>query len=189
MPDLAFSCSCGALQGVIANASPRTGTHAACHCQSCRAGELYTGAPDPAPAPVAIFQTSPHRVQITKGAEHLAPFSFGPKNLLRWRATCCGQAMFNTPRNPAVSFVGIRTTCIKDPSSLGAIQCEAFVPTKDGKTRHKGIWKLAAGPLSRMIANRLSGRWKDTPFFDAETRQPVAAVTVVPKDERKALLQ
>jgi hypothetical protein len=65
---------------------------------------------------------------------------------------------------------------------------EVHIPAKDGKTRHKGIWKLAVGPLGRMISNRLTGRWKDTPFFDATTRQPVAAVTIVSKQEREALL-
>ena len=188
MPDVAFSCSCGTLTGNIIGASPKTGDHAVCYCTSCRAGEVYAGAPDPAPDPIGVFQTAPHRIQIKTGQDQLAPFSFGPKNLLRWQAKCCGRAMFNTPRNPGLSFVGVRTTCLADTSAIGPIRSKGFIPTKDGKQRHEGLYALMFTALRRMIGKRLSGRWKDTPFFDTATRQPTAPVTLVSKEERCALL-
>lgn len=188
MTDLTFQCSCGALKGEVHDASPATGTHAECFCSSCRAGEVYAGAVDPASDPVGIFQTSPHRMQITSGAENLAVFSFGPKNLLRWHASCCGSPLFNTPRNPKVSFVGIRTNRLSDTSVLGPVVGQAFMRTANGKTKHKGLRKLVIDALIRIAGNRFSGRWKETPLFDVEAAVPVADVTLVSWAARKALL-
>ena len=188
MADVAFSCACGGLTGSIIDASPKTGSHAVCFCTSCRAGEVYSGAPDPAPDPIGVFQTSPHRINITSGQDQLAPFSFGPKNLLRWQAKCCGTAIFNTPRNPGLSFVAIRTTCLEETSTIGPVRSKGFIPTQDGKQRNEGLYALIFNAMCRMIGKRLSGRWKDTPFFDIETRRPIAPVTLVSKEERRALL-
>ncbi len=38
-----------------------------------------------------------------------------------------------------------------------------------------------------MIASRLSGRWKETPFFDAVTGRPVAEPELISKSRRAAL--
>lgn len=187
MSALPFQCECGTVQGQISNASAKTGTHAECFCQSCRAGELYARAPDPAPGPIGIFQTSPHLVQITSGQDKLAVFSFGEKNLLRWQAACCGSPLFNTPRNPKLSFVGIRTNRLADTDAIGPVVGQAFVPTAGGKAKHKNLRKLMFSALARIAGNRLSGRWKQTPFFDAKTGNPIAPIKVVSRAERKAL--
>lgn len=186
--DLAFACTCGKLGGTLRGAAPNVGTHAECSCRDCRAAELHLGQPDPAPGPVGIFQTTPDRVTITKGADELAVFSFGDKNLLRWHAACCGTALFNTPRNPKLSFVGIRTNSFADTAPLGPVVAQGFIPTKNGKTRHKGLLRMIGSALSRIAMQRLTGRWKNTPFFDTNSATPVSPVTVLPQGTRKALL-
>lgn len=188
MSDIAFSCRCGAVRGTVSGLDPASGTHAVCYCDSCRAAELYLRQPDPEDAGVHIFQTEPDRLTFDAGRELVAPMSFTGKGALRWRATCCDTPMFNTARTPKISFVGIRTPILSDPSACGPVTGWAFVPGKDGKTRHRGLYALAVKGGMRMLMQRLSGRWKNTPFFDVETGKPLQPVDVLPKGLRKELL-
>lgn len=186
--DIAFKCSCGGLTGTLRGVTPQSGTHAVCFCTSCRAGEVYGGQPDPEPAPVRIFQTTPDLVQIVSGAEHLGVFSFGEKNLLRWQATCCGTPLFNTMRSAKMAFVGIRTNCLADTAPLGPVVARGFVPKQNGKMRHEGLHIMIWRMVKRSTVARLSGRWKNNLFFDATTGNPARPVTVVSDEERRALL-
>lgn len=189
MPDIAFSCECGTLKGTLRGANTRSDTHAECFCTDCRAAELHLGQPDPAPGPVGIYQTSPDRIVIDQGQDQLAVFSFGEKNLLRWHAMCCNVPLFNTMRSPKVSFVGIRTNRLADTAALGPIVGRGFIPVAEGKPKHEGLPRLIWGMAARIIAGRLSGRWKQTPFFDITTLETTRPVTVLPKGTRAGLLQ
>lgn len=188
MADLPFQCSCGKIAGIVKAVGPGAGTHAECFCTSCRKGEVYSGAPDPAPDPVGVYQTSPYRVEITQGKDCLAVFSFGKKNLLRWRATCCATPMFNTPRNPKVSFVGIRTSLFADVTPLGPVVGQGFIPARHGKVRHTGLRHILIGALGRIGGNLISGRWKETPLFDVASGTPITPVTQVSRKDNLALL-
>ena len=188
MTDLPFSCACGQVKGVLHGVAPGSGTNAICHCRSCRAADLHCGAPDPGTQGVGIYQTSPWRLKITEGADRLAVFSFGPKNLLRWQAGCCGALLFNTPRNPRISFVGIRTSIFPETAPLGPVDGHAFIPTGNGKTRHEGTHRFVWGFAKRTLANLASGKWRRTPFFDTETGDPVARVDVLPEGTRDRLI-
>ncbi len=185
--DVSFSCACGSLKGTLLGVTHSVGTHAECFCIDCRAGELYCKRPDPAPGGVGIFQTTPDRIRIEKGQEHLAVFSFGPKNILRWYAACCEAPLFNTGRSPKFAFVGVRTNRLHDTDPLGPVVGRAFVPNPKGKPRHEGFAKFLWGVISRVTVQRLTGRWKNTPFFDPKSGVPLRPVKVVPKAERAAL--
>ena len=114
-------------------------------------------------------------------------FSFSPKGLLRWQAKCCGAILFNTVRTPKVPFASLRTDRLSDDSALGPVVAQAFVRKKDGKQGHIGGAKFLWGMLARVLPCRLSGRWKNTPFFDVETGKPTREVHVVSKADRAAL--
>jgi hypothetical protein len=120
--------------------------------------------------------------------DHLAVFSFGERNILRWYADCCGSILFNTIRSPKIAFASIRTDRLSDTDAIGPVIAEAFVTGKDGKQRHKGLSRFIFGLVTRIAAARLSGSWKDTPFFDAATLKPIRPVHVVPPSERRAIL-
>ncbi len=115
-------------------------------------------------------------------------FSFGETNLLRWHATCCGAPMFNTLRNPKLGFVGVRTTCLADVAPLGPIVATGFIPAENGKQIHRGLPLMIWRTLKRIAGDRLSGRWKNGPFFDSMTLAPIRPVRVVPAQERRALI-
>lgn len=187
MTQLPFSCICGSVKGMLAHATAQGGNHIVCFCQSCRAAHIYCGGDDPAPEPVDLFQTTGDNITITQGQDNLVPFAFGPKNLLRWKATCCGAQFFSTPRNPAISIVGVVTARLETKETIGPIRSRAFVPKDDGKVGHEKIGGFVK-MVARALGKRLSGGWKKTPLFDPNTKLPIAEVLLISREEKRALL-
>ncbi|WP_027259397.1 DUF6151 family protein [Leisingera aquimarina] len=184
---LAFSCNCGTLRGEVSAQGIKGGTRVVCYCADCRANELYHGQPDPAPDPVDLFQLAPDSISISQGAAHLKALRFGPRGPLRWYASCCGTPLANTLAKPTLPFAGIRSDVFKDKSALGKIRAKAFLPVTGKQSRTKGGGVMAWGILSRMITSRLSGRWRETPFFATQTGKPVAEPELLSKDQRAKL--
>ena len=184
---LAFSCTCGALSGEITANGVASGTHVACFCPDCRAGQLYFRHPDPAPGPVDIFQMSPDHIQITRGADNLAVMRLGPKGLLRWYAKCCNAPLATTTDSPKFPFAGFDVKRVAQPERLGPIKSYAHVPQANGKTKHENVAPAVYGLIRRVITARLTGRWRHTPFFDTATCAPTATPVVITRQERAAL--
>lgn len=182
-----FSCNCGGLSGEITARGVDTGTHVVCFCPDCRAGQLYFGQPDPAPGSVDIFQMSPDCIQITNGAGNLAVMRLGPKGLFRWYAKCCNAPLATTTSSPKFPFAGFDVKRIADPEPLGPVKTRANIRQPNGRSKQENVAPAVIGMIKRAISDRLSGRWKQTPFFDAATGEPVAAPHVITLEERKAL--
>jgi hypothetical protein len=187
MADIPFSCACGTLKGTLLAASPSSGCHAECFCSDCRAAEIFLGQPDPAPGPVGLFQTTGDRIRIETGQDHLAVFAFGRKNLLRWYADCCRTPMFNVLRKPKLGFASVMTRCLSDPSAIGPVVGRGFIPQPNGKVKHIGIASLILGLARRTVVQRVTGRWRQTPFLDPATGEPVRPVHLVTAQERAGL--
>jgi hypothetical protein len=188
--DLAFACTCGTVTGHLTGATSGGGLHLACHCTSCRVAELALGQPDPRPGPVGLFLTTPDRVVLHSGADRLAVLKLGPRSSTwRWYASCCNAPLGNTGPRPGFPFASICTARISDSAALGPVRSEAFVPQPGGGTKHRHIGRFAVHLLKGALATRLSGRWKDTPFFDAATGSPKGPVRSLSAAERAALPQ
>jgi len=184
--DMTFSCTCGTLRGHITARGVKTGTHAECFCHDCRAAQLYFGQPDPAPGPVEILQTTPEDVIFESGTEHLAVMQLSPNGMYRWYAKCCNAPLATTTRTPKLPFAGFDVKRLTDGDCLGPIVTQGFVTGPNGKQSHKGLRHAVFGLLSRVITSRLSGRWKNTPFFAVDTGQPVVPSVVLTKEQRMA---
>ena len=184
----AFSCTCGRLAGTIDDLSPSGGTHIECFCDSCRAFQVHLGHGDPRPNGVHLFQTSPDAVHFTRGAENLAVLKLTPKGPLRWYAACCNAPLFITLRKPGLPFATLVVDRLADPTQVGKVRMTAFKRGKDGQQHHKGAGGMALRLFQRMAAARLSGRWKQTPFFDIATGEPVAEPRVLSREERAAAM-
>lgn len=182
-----FSCACGELQGYVSPEALKTGTHIACYCADCRANEIYHNRPDPAPGPVELYQIAPDGLHITQGAEHLSLLRLGPKGLFRWYAGCCGMPFANTLAKPGLPFAGVRTNLFDQPEIFGKITTRAFMPRTGKPPRTTGALPMVYRLFTRMIASRLSGRWKETPFFDTDTGRPTSEPVVLSKAERLAV--
>lgn len=184
---LEFACSCGKLHGHIAAAALPSGAQVECYCRDCRAAELYLNQPDPAPGPVDIFQTTPDAITILEGGEYLGLLRLSPRGAMRWYATCCDSPLFNTASGPKIPFTGVRVPRISTPDRIGPVLGKAFVPKPGGKTAHEGLGRLIWKLLPGILGARLSGRWRQTPFFDVETGKPVVSAKIPSKEERAAL--
>ena len=180
-----FECTCGTVAGEVTSASRKTGTHVECFCADCRAAQIYLGQPDPHPNGVHIFQISPEMVHFSQGTEHLRILRLGPKGLMRWYADCCKAPLFNTLPKPTIPFAGLIVDRLQDPARIGKVVTQSFLPGKDGARRHKGALTMTMQVLKRAVAARMSGEWRDTPFFDIETGAPTAPVHILDKRERQ----
>ncbi len=165
----------------------RTAPVTECFCRDCRAAELHFGQPDPAPGPVTILQTTPDRITLTSGADRLGLFRLGPNGLFRWYATCCNAPLFNTLKSPNLPFSGVHVTRLDTPDRIGPVTARNAIPKPDGTTTSTGIARALFAIFRNMIAARLSGRWRQTPFFDVNTGRPVSEAIIPSKDERARL--
>lgn len=186
---LTFSCKCGEVQGHLSVAARKAGTRVQCFCADCRAAEIHLTQRDPAPHPVDLFQTTPDGLHITQGADNLRLLRLSPRGLMRWYAGCCGTPIGNTLGKPGLPFVGLNSHLFTDPASLGKVRAKAFISRPGQPPRSKGAGRMAFGIVTRMITSRLSGRWRETPFFDVESGAPVAEAEVLSKKARDALLR
>lgn len=177
--DLPFACTCGKLRGTLLGVSQTNGMRVECYCHDCRAAELYAQQPDPAPGGVQLYQTVPHRIRFDTGEDQLAVFSLSDTGLLQWQAQCCGAILFKTARTPRLPFASFRTNRMEDDSPLGPIKARAFVRKSNGKRGHEGGMAFMFGFARRAALALVTGRWKATPFFEADG-QPVRKVHVVP---------
>ncbi|MBF9060453.1 hypothetical protein HKCCSP123_14815 [Rhodobacterales bacterium HKCCSP123] len=186
MAEARFSCRCGALTGRLVGIDPGEGTHLVCHCADCaRADRAFGGAGDREQG-VALWQTTPDRVMIEIGAEHLHLARLSPSGLNRWVAGCCGTPMFNTLNGPRLPFVGVLVSRLDSAAALGPVIAHGFIETPGGKSRHKGGLSVGARLVKRALRARLSGAWRATPFFDADSGAPVAEPEILPRDAGQA---
>lgn len=188
--DLPFACTCGTVTGTLRGVTARNGNRIDCYCNDCRAAEVFA-APETAPAsgPVHLFQTTPDRIHFETGQDQLAVFSLSPKGILRWHARCCGAMLFNTLRTPKVAFAAFFTDRAADSDLLGPVKTRANMQKADGGSFHEGFRHAALNLATNALPARVTGKWKATPFFDAETLAPVAEVYVLTQAERAAATQ
>jgi hypothetical protein len=187
MTDVPFSCSCGEIKGTLHHVTPRNGNHVRCYCAACRAAVLYTTGEDVGTNGVDLYQTTPDKISFQQGRSNLGVFSFSPKKLLRFRAMCCGVQMFTMLPTPKFALAGVMTNLLEDKTAIGPVAMEAFVPQPDGSTKHSSTLRLYGGTMWRALVARISGRWKQTSFFDITTGKPVAEVYLLTKEERANL--
>ncbi len=184
-------CRCGAIQGTV---EPRhLYCRAVCYCTDCQVFARYLGSPGEnldSRGGTEIVAILPAAVRFTAGVDKLACMSLSEKGLLRWYASCCRTPIGNTPRGWKTSYVGLIRT------SLPTLD-ESFGPLKisfHAKSAHDHV---EAAPLAtflaimrimrKIIGARLSGRYKENPFFNASSGAPVSMPQVLTLAERKSL--
>jgi hypothetical protein len=186
MGALTWKCRCGALRAEL---QPGDGTHLICYCKDCQAYARHLGAAEllDAGGGTAVYATLPHRLKITRGAEHLALLRLGPKGPFRWYAACCATPFANTAATAKLPFASLLVHGLEEPAALGPVRaclrCEEASGPVAGRARSPAA--LAWPAMARALKARVSGRHRDTPFFDAGGA-PVAAPRVLSRAERAA---
>jgi hypothetical protein len=172
---------------------PHRTLRAVCYCRDCQA---YAHALDDAARVLdgnrgtEVAATVARDVRFTAGADKLACLSLSERGLLRWYAACCRTPIANTPRDPRLPYAGVMHTCLGD-----AVQREqAFGPVRmfvNTKGAHPAVPRPSAVQMLSLLRiapallwARLSGGWRETPFFDAALDRPVTEPHVLSAQER-----
>lgn len=189
MTDVAFSCSCGTLKGVLQEVSPASGCHALCYCRDCRAfarhmdqlDALEPGGGSP------LVQVVPARIEITQGADRIACLRLSPRGLHRWYAACCKTPLANTVGSPRMPMAGMWRPLFAQTDAFGPVVTHGFTKgaLPGGPRKDKGLGRMFGGLLKRALAAYLNGTARQSPFFDA-SGAPVAAPQIISKEDRVA---
>lgn len=185
-------CKCGSVQLQIDVPRRSAGTRVVCHCRDCQAAANFLGTQDrlAVGAGTDIWQTTPDKLRIVKGGEHLGILQLSPKGLYRWRATCCDTPMMNSLRKLTLPFVGIvlGTPDAARDKITGPVFAHAFTasapPGTGGPSRDVNFARTGLGVVTRMIGAYLSGKAKENPILQWAD----APVRVLTLEERKAAM-
>lgn len=195
--DVPVACRCGEFEGTLLGVEPSNSNRLVCYCDDCQCYAHHLGADTilDARGGTALYQMSPKRLQITRGADQLAAVRLSPKGLVRWYTRCCSTPVANTVLKPRLPFIGVVHNVVQlDEAGLDA----AFGPAgRVAQTRFatggpEGLGETrgsTVGVLLRM--GRLLGGWwlagdaARDPLFPGG--HPRTEPTVLGKDEREAL--
>jgi Family of unknown function (DUF6151) len=138
-----------------------------------------------------VIQLAPHRIKFTQGAAHLAVMRLSDKGMLRWYAACCRTPVGNTLTGSSVPFTGLLAQCLDTAPlepAFGPVRARVNTASAldEPKPRPFGMAGSLLRILGLVLHSRLTGRYKDTPFFTA-TGAPVAVPTVLSVEDRARL--
>jgi len=187
-----LSCRCGLLQGHVELGG--VSNRMVCYCHDCQAFARFLGRPEDVldeQGGSDVVQTAPHRIRITPGEEHLAVMRLSDQGMLRWYAACCRTPVGNTMNSRGFPFTGLLSTCLDTAPlapSFGPVRARANTQSAPGepKPRASGMAGAVVRILVMVLHSRLTGRYKNSPFFNA-SGAPVAQPTVLSPEARERL--
>lgn len=165
-----YRCRCGSVRLEIAPFGARHGNHAICHCTYCRKHAETLGHDEALgeAGGLRLYQTRPSAVRVAQGEEHVRSMTLSKRGPLRWYAACCDSALAVTgPMRgmPFLSIVGAGLDETPGPVLFRVHTKHATGPVPEDGQR-LGFARGAAWLARTMTTERLSGRWKQNPFFD-----------------------
>ncbi len=195
--DHPLQCRCGTLRGSVSRS--HAVNRCVCYCRDCQAFAHFLGRPADildASGGTDVIQTRAANVAFTQGKEALACMRLTPNGLLRWYASCCNTPIGNTLANSKISFVGLVHNCLEGggptlQQSFGPVQAHVNTESTHGKVRSSSLALISV--ILRFIGlvswARIDGSYKNSPFFAAESGDPVAVPKVLNRGERDQLMQ
>jgi hypothetical protein len=185
-------CRCGTLQGYVVPATEAT--RAVCYCKDCQAyGRfLRTAGVVDEDGGTEVVALLPKHVHFTAGLQVLACVSLSERGLLRWYASCCNTPVGNTPRNPKLPYVGVVHSCLEGSSpsmdsSFGRLHIAVNTKSARNRIRSTPIASTVGLliPMMSLLGARLTGAYKDNPFFMPDSRTPIRQPRVLSRAERE----
>ncbi|WP_323767767.1 DUF6151 family protein [Marinovum sp.] len=185
--DAKFACRCGATEWHVA--APRRGTRLICYCADCQSFPRHLGADVLTEAGgTDLLQLAPSQVTFVRGADTLRMLRLSPKGLSRWYTGCCGTPVGNTLKSAKLPFVSLLCAAHQgEDRALGRVRAQANTVWASGPGKPRkdsGLGRMVLAVAQRMLSERLSGRWQQTPFFAPPDWAPVAEPQVLSKRER-----
>jgi len=192
MTNLALSCHCGSVRGTLHDAE--RGRQMVCYCDDCQTFAHHIGAGGTLDdnGGSHVVQSTPSRVTIESGAEHLGCVRLSPKGALRWYATCCKTPMANLAPGAGLPFIGLSKAFVADDTVdavVGPVQarvCGEWARGDAPSGTHAGMPKLLmARAAVGLLGDALLGRAKPSPIRHADGSL-IAEPTVLTREERAA---
>jgi hypothetical protein len=191
-----LQCRCGTIQGFVSQ--PSGANRVVCYCKDCQAFAHFLGRVDEMldeRGGSDVIQVLPKNVTFTRGKEALACMRLTPKGLLRWYAGCCNTPIGNTLATPGISFIGLLHTCLEQAGKpldevFGPVRVWAFTQSARGDPKPKtaGQATIAKWFITTVLKARITGDYKHTPLFSADTRAPVVTPRVLSADEHARVM-
>lgn len=183
-------CRCGTLRGYVVPSS--TATRAVCYCKDCQAYARFLGTAGVADREggTEVIAMLPRYVHFTAGLDALACLSLSERGLLRWYTSCCKTPIGNTPRDRKLPYAGMIHSCLEGAapidSSFGGRRIAVNARSARGTVVSTPLASASAvlKLVTSSLGTRLSGRYRDNPFFAQETGTPIRPVRVLSRTER-----
>ncbi len=190
-------CACGAVEGIVTDASPKTINRLVCYCSDCQAFARFLQRDDimDAHGGSDIVQVAPSRLRFTKGTDKLRPLRNSEKGLLRWYTDCCKVPAGNMLCSPRSPFTGInqRMFVLKGSAldaavgaSRGGIHGQDAIGGCPPGADEKASLRVMVPSARWILGNLIRGRHKPSPFWTAEGK-PTAEPRILSADERLKL--
>lgn len=189
-----ISCECGGVGGSL-NLSEGVRL-VCCYCRDCQAFSHFLGRADSILDPqggTLILQSEPRLLTFARGTDKLACLRLTDKGVLRWRASCCNTAIGNTLPTMKAAFVGVIHDCIRmTPEEVtgryGPVRVYVHTRSAIGtpKPKQQGLLPTLLGISWQLLRARLTGTYRQTPFFDASTGDPITTPYILTKGELAA---
>ena len=190
-----IQCSCGQFVGALKRSSHVN--RCICYCKDCQAFAHFldrakdilddAGGTD-------IIQTTPSNITLDKGVENLACVRLSASGLFRWYASCCNTPIGNTPANIKMSIIGLIHNCLKPvpcsfEEAFGPVRVYVHTRSAKGEVKPKqaGVASGIIRAVGMMLKARITGDYRNTPFFDAVTASPKATPTILSEQELEKL--
>jgi Family of unknown function (DUF6151) len=190
-----LQCRCGTIKGHVVR--PGMAKRGVCYCTDCQAFAHFLERADTVldeHGGTEIVATLSNGVHFTQGLESLACMSLSPRGLLRWYAGCCNTPIGNTSRDFKLPYVGLIDSCLGSDSpslqeSFGPVRMVIKTESAKGHVESRPVRNLLTlvAIMKSVIGARLSGAYKHSPFFAAETGKPIVEPRVLTKAEREGL--
>lgn len=191
-----IQCECGKFRAKLDSFPNNTPGRLVCYCDDCQSylHHLKRGDLLDENGGTEIVPAYPVEVTILAGSENLKCTRLSPNGMFRFSTSCCNTPIGNTrPGWPWIGFFA-RTYNVKDPNTLA----QAF-----GKVRSGILGRFAKGTppagtpknysfkgfisvMPFMLKGKLFGKSKPSPFFAEDGQTPIAALSVLSLEERKA---
>ncbi|MEM8766294.1 MAG: DUF6151 family protein [Pseudomonadota bacterium] len=195
--DMPIKCRCGQVSGALEDVSPAVVNRLVCYCHDCQAFAHFLDQEDTVldeHGGTEIVQMAPSRLRIDHGMDKIACMRLSEKGIYRWYASCCNTPLGNTG-DFGMPFVGVIHSFLAED---GDIQKNAAFGKIRGAVHGRFARRdydpgsmplsLIARFLGVILKGKFSGEQQRAIFFDASTRSPRVAPTVLDAEENEALM-
>jgi hypothetical protein len=175
-----WTCRCGKVELRVTPGRVRNVT---CYCNHCRhfAEEYGEGDTLDEGGGVPMLVTTNDAISVVSGGDLMVAMHYSEKGPLRWYTSCCGTPVAITAGVARTPYMSVHAARLEPSDKLGPPQ--ACVNTKSATgpvSKSVGfVPALFGGFMIEMLGSRISGRWRNSPFFKPDG-SPVAAPEIRP---------